>query len=77
MTQCHCLIVKLSNSQLDKLKSTTKNEVGEFLRLSSRIMTVDVNDETNFPQQSLLTDKQVSKLRKVLQIIHEKLKLLK
>ena len=75
MTQCHCLIVKLSNSQLDKLKS--KNEVGEFLRLSSRIMAVDVNDETNFPQQSLLTDKQVSKLRKVLQIIHEKLKLLK
>ena len=77
MTRYHCLIVKLSNSQFDKLKSTTKNEVGEFLKLSSSIMAADVNDETNFPQTSLLTDKQVSKRRKVLQIIHQKLKHLK
>ena len=33
MTQYNSVNVKLSNSQLDKLKSATKNESGVFLRL--------------------------------------------
>ena len=40
--------VKLSNSQLNKLKSaTTKNETGIILRLSSN-MIANTNDKTNF-----------------------------
>ena len=40
--------VKLSNSQLNKLKSaTTKNEIGIILRLSSN-MIANTNDKTNF-----------------------------
>ena len=39
--------MKLSYSQLDKLKSTIKNESGITLRLSSN-MIGESNDETNF-----------------------------
>ena len=35
MTQYNCLHVKLSNSQLNKLKSARKNETDVVLRLSS------------------------------------------
>ena len=35
MTQCNSLNVKLSNSQLNKLKSAIKNETEVVLRLSS------------------------------------------
>ena len=34
MTQCNCLNVKLSNSELSKLKSAIKNETNVVLRLS-------------------------------------------
>ena len=59
MTQYSTLNVKLSNSQLNKLKSAitkgtevTLNLIGSF------------NDEANFPHKSLLTNTQVSKICK-------------
>ena len=38
MTQCNSLNVKLSNSQLNKLKSAIKNETDVVLRLSSNMI---------------------------------------
>ena len=70
MTQYNSLNVKLSNSQVNKLKSAVKNETGVVVRLSSN-MIGDSNDETNFPFKLLLTDKQVSNIRRNLQIIHQ------
>ena len=60
MTQYNCLNVKLSNSQLNKFKSATKNE-NEVLRLSPNMIG---DNETNFPHKLLLTNRQVSNLRK-------------
>ena len=54
MTQYNSLNVKLSNSQLNKLKSAIKNESEVVLRLLSNMIG---NNETNFPQELLLTDK--------------------
>ena len=53
----------MSNSQLNKLKSAIKNGTEVTLNLSSNF-TVIFNDETNFPHKLLLTDTQVSKIRK-------------
>ena len=61
MTQCNSLNVKLSNSQLNKLKSAIKNETEVVLRLSSNMIG---DNETNFPHKLLLTNRQVSNLRK-------------
>ena len=61
MTKHNSLNVKLSNSQLNKLKSTIKSETGLVLRLSSNIVG---DDETNFPHKLLLTNRQVENLRK-------------
>ena len=61
MTQYNSLNVKLSNSQLNKLKSAIKNENEVVLRSSSN-MTGD--SETIFPPKLLLTNKQVANLRK-------------
>ena len=63
MTQYNSLNVKLSNSQLHRLKSAIKNETEVILRLSPN-MIGDSNDETNFPHKLLLTERQVSSLRK-------------
>ena len=60
MTQYNSLNVKLSNSQLNKLKSAIKNETEVVLRLSSNIID---DNETNFPHKLLLTDSQVSNIR--------------
>ena len=64
MTQYNRLNVKLSNSQLNKLKSAIKNGTEVTLNLSSNLI-VNSNDETNFPNKLLLTDTKVSKIRKV------------
>ena len=61
MTQYNGLDVKLSNSQLNKLKSAIKNKAEVVLRLSSNMIG---NNETNFPHELLLTDRKVSRLRK-------------
>ena len=63
MTQYNTLNVKLSNSQLNKLKSGIKNDTEVTLKISSNVVG-DSNDENNFPHQLLLTNTQVSKLRK-------------
>ena len=55
MTQYNTLNVKLSNSQLNKLKSVRKNVFEVTLNLSSNV-TGDFNDETNFPHKLLLTN---------------------
>ena len=63
MIQYNLLNVKLSNTQLNKLKSAIKNETDVVTRLSSN-MIVDSNDKTNFSLELLLTDRQVSSIRK-------------
>ena len=61
MTQYNSLNVKLSNSQLNKFKSAIKNEIEVVLRLSSNMIG---DNETNFAHKLLLTNRQVSNLRK-------------
>ena len=63
MTQYNSLNVKLSNSQLNKLKSTIKNESEVVLRLSSN-MVGDSHDKIHFPHKLLLTNRQIANLRK-------------
>ena len=59
MTQYNSLNVKLSNSQVDKLKSAINNETNMVLRLSSNMFD-NLDDETNFPHKLLLTNRQVA-----------------
>ena len=61
MTQYNSLNVKLSNSQLNKFKSVIKNENEVVLRLSSNMIG---DNKTNFPHKLLLTNRQVSNVRK-------------
>ena len=61
MTQYDSSNVKLSNSQLYKLKSVIKNETEIVLRFSSNMVG---GDEINFPQKLLLTNRQVANLFK-------------
>ena len=63
MTQYNTLNVKLSNSQLNKLKSGIKNGTEVTLKISLNVIT-ESNNENNFPQKSLLTNTQFLKLRK-------------
>ena len=63
MTQYNSLNVKLSNSQLNKLKSAVKNGTDVVLRLSLN-MIGNSDDETNFPDKLLLTNRQVANLRR-------------
>ena len=63
MTQYNSLNVKLSNSQLNKLKSSIKNETDIVLRISSN-MVGNSNDNINFPHELLLTNRQVANIRK-------------
>ena len=55
--------VKLSDSQLNKLKSAIKNRTEVTLNLSANIIG-GYNNENNFPNELLLTNRQVSKLGK-------------
>ena len=61
MTQYNTLNVKLSNSQLSKLKSAIKNENNIVLRISSNMVS-NSNDNTNFPHELLLTNRQVENI---------------
>ena len=63
MTQYSSLNVKLSNSQLNKLKSSIKNETDVVLRISSN-MVGNSNDNTNFPRELFLTNRQVANICK-------------
>ena len=62
MTQYYALNVKLSNSQLNKLKSRIKNGTEITLKILSNVIG-DSNDENNLPHRLLLTNTQVSRLR--------------
>ena len=73
MTQYNTLNVKLSNSQLSKLKSETKNQV--TLKLSSNVFG-DSNGETNFPHKILLTNIHVFRgFVKLLRIVDQTVKI--
>ena len=63
MTQYNSLNVKLSNSQLNKVKAAIKNESDVVLRISSS-MVGNSNDNSNFPYKLLLTDRQVANISK-------------
>ena len=63
MTKYNSLNVKLSNSQLNKLKSAIKNGTDVVLRLSSN-MVGNSDDEINFPHKLLRTNRQTLSLRK-------------
>ena len=56
MTQYNSLNVKLSNSELNKLKLSIKNEADVVLRISLS-MVGNSNDKTNFPHELLLTNR--------------------
>ena len=60
MTQYNTINLKLSNSQLNKLKSGIKNGTEVTLNFSSNV-TSNSNDETNFPHKLLLTNTHVSR----------------
>ena len=57
MTQYNTLNIKLSNSQLNKLKYAIKNGTKVTLNVSSNIVG-DSNDENNFPHKLLLNNTQ-------------------
>ena len=59
MSKYNNLNVKLSNSQLNQLKSAIKNETAIILRLSSN-MIGNSDDETIFLHKLLLTNRQVA-----------------
>ena len=63
MIQYNSSNLKLSNSQLNKLKSAIINETEIFLRLSSNIIG-NSHDKTNFSHELLLTNRQVANLHK-------------
>ena len=50
--------VKLTNTQLKKLKTVAKNKTGTTLRMSLKMF-----DENDLPHELLLTTRQKSKLR--------------
>ena len=56
MTQYNALTVKLSNLQLNKLKSGMKSGTEVTLNISSNVVG-DSNDENNFPHKLLLINK--------------------
>ena len=64
MTQYNIVNVKLSNSQLSKLKSGIKNSTEITSKLSLNVLG-DYNDENDYPHKLLLTNTQVSRVYKV------------
>ena len=54
--------VKLSDSQLNKLKTTAKNQTGVNLRMDMKMFNVN-----NLPHELLLTKRQTSKLRNAIE----------
>ena len=63
MTQDKMTNVKLSNSKLNRLKFGIENCTEITLKIPSNVFG-DSNDENSFPHKLLLTNAQVSKLRK-------------
>ena len=57
MVECDTVYAKLSDSQLNKLKSAVKNQTGTTLRMSARMFSAN-----NLPHELLLTTRQTTKL---------------
>ena len=58
MVEYNKVNVKLSNTQLKKLKNAVKNKTGTTLRISSKMF-----NGSNLPYELLLTTRQKSKVR--------------
>ena len=63
MTEYNSVNIKLSNSQLNNLKSATKNETEVTLKLLLN-MNGNLNNEVNYRYKLLLAERQVPKLCK-------------
>ena len=63
MIRYNTLNIKFSNLQLNKLKSGINNGTEVTLQISSNVVG-DSNDENNFSHNLVLSNTQVSKLRK-------------
>ena len=63
MDRYNTLNLKFSDLQLNKLKSEIKNGTEVTFNLSSNLFSHS-NDETNFAHKLLITNTQVSRLRK-------------
>ena len=61
MVEYNTVNAKLSNSKLNKLKSSVKNNKRTTLRMNARIF-----NGNNLPHELLLTTRQTTKLRKQL-----------
>ena len=62
MVKYNTVNVKLSNLQLNKLKSAIKNKQGTTLRMNARIF-----NGNNLPYELLLTTRQKTKLRNAIE----------
>ena len=62
MVGYNTVIAKLSNSQLNNLKSAVKNRRGTILRMNSRILSPN-----NIPHELLLTTRQTTKQRNAIE----------
>ena len=62
MVEYKAINAKLSDSKLNKLKSVVKNKQGTTLRMNARMLSAD-----NLPRELLLTTRQTTKLRKVIE----------
>ena len=62
MVEYNTVNAKLSNSQLNKLKSAVKNKQGTTLRMNGRMF-----NGNNLPHEFLLTTRQTTKLRNAIE----------
>ena len=62
MVEYNTINAKLSDSQLNKLKSAVKNKQGTTLRMNARMFSAN-----NLPHELLLTTRQTTKLRNVIE----------
>ena len=62
MVEYNTVNVKLSNSQLNKLKRAVKNKQGTTLRMNARMF-----NENNLPHKLFLTQRQATKLRNAIE----------
>ena len=62
MVEYNAVNAKLSNSQLNKLKSAVKNKQGTTLRINARMF-----NGNNLPRELLLTTRQTTELRNAIE----------
>ena len=73
MTEYSNVNAKLSDSQLDKLKSAAKIATAVTPALTAVRSDMTGINETSFSHNILLTDRQVKTLQKDLQIVHQRI----